>query len=65
MPERFGVSVFSQFVSPVSPATPVPEFNGTLIAFSLSLAALYCILEGRRVKYGRDFGSTAEISAST
>lgn len=32
----------------VSPATPVPEFNGTLIVFSLSFAALYCVLERRR-----------------
>jgi|SRR5208337_110344 len=31
-------------------ATPVPEFNGTLIVFSFSLAALYCILERRRIK---------------
>jgi hypothetical protein len=28
----------------------VPEFNGTLMVFSLSLAALYCILERRRIK---------------
>ena len=31
----------------VSPVTPVPEFNGTLVAFSLSLAVLFCILKGK------------------
>lgn len=34
----------------VAPPAPVPEFNGTLIVFSLSLAALYCILQTRRIK---------------
>jgi hypothetical protein len=32
----------------VGSSAPVPEFSGTLIVFSLSLAALYCTLEGRR-----------------
>ena len=32
----------------VRSSAPVPEFNGTLIVFSLSFAALYCILQRRR-----------------
>ena len=34
----------------VGSSAPVPEFSGTLIVFSMSFAALYCILEGRRIK---------------
>jgi hypothetical protein len=34
----------------VSPVKPMPEFNETLIVFSLSLATLYCILKGKRRK---------------
>jgi hypothetical protein len=34
----------------VGASEPVPEFNGTLIVFSLSFAAVYCILERRRIR---------------
>ena len=36
----------------VGSSAPVPEFSGTLIVFSLSLAALYCTL-GRRRRHPR------------
>jgi hypothetical protein len=41
----YGVAAFPNLT--VSGATAVPEFNETLIVFSLSLAALCCILKGR------------------